>query len=154
MRQENFQQARALKCDDYMNGHRALQATLNPEIMESLDIPALDDALSIQVALTNLIRAILYDHVSEKKAGLALYGLQLAAMNLGRVQLAVADGESATDDPKPIIPFWSGEGYRKHLAQRGMAMMKDAEIAEKRPDKIEAAIEKRELAEALASAAG
>jgi hypothetical protein len=48
---ENFQQARGLKSDDYMNGHPALQASLNPEIMESLDMPALDDAVSIQVAL-------------------------------------------------------------------------------------------------------
>src|SRR4051812_30694629 len=60
-RVENLHQARGLKCDDYMNGYAQLQASMNPEIMQSLDMPALDDALSIQVAITNLIRAIVCD---------------------------------------------------------------------------------------------
>jgi hypothetical protein len=153
-RVENFHQARGLKCDDYMNGHPALQASLNPEIMESLEMPALDDAVSIQVALTNLVRAICYEHISEKRAGLALYGLQVAVSNLPKVQLAIAEGQSvATHDPKPIHPFSIGDGYHRHLAQRGIVLLKQQENDERPPTKEEREQFQSEMKKALTSVA-
>jgi hypothetical protein len=115
-----------------MNGYPQLQETIDPEIMRSLDIPALDDASAIQVAITNTIRAVMYGHISDRKAGLALYGLQLAAMNLPKIQLTVFSGEEvAAADPKPVRPFWTGAGYDKHLLQRGRAMLKTLKEDEK-----------------------
>jgi len=153
-RVENFQQARGLKCDDYMNGHQQLQATLNPEIMESLDIPALDDAASIQVALTQMLRAICYDHISDRKAGLAIYCLQVAAMNLSRVQLAIAEGDTAaTQDPQPIDHFSIGDGYHKHLARRGITMLKQQGNDERPPNKEERDQMRSEMVKTLTSVA-
>src|SRR6266403_1345548 len=153
-RVENFQQARGLKSDDYMNGHPALQASLNPEIMESLEMPALDDAVSIQVALTNLLRAVCYEHISEKRAGLALYALQVAVSNLANLQLAITEGQKvATQDPQPIHPFSIGNGYHRHLAQRGIVLMKQQENDERQPTKEEREQFRSDMAKALTSAA-
>jgi hypothetical protein len=151
---ENFQQARGLKSDDYMNGHPALQASLNPEIMESLDIPALDDAASIQVALTNLLRAVCYEHISEKRAGLALYALQVAVSNLSNLQLAITEGQKvATQDPQPIHPFSIGEAYPRHLARRGIVLMKQQENDERLETREEREQIRSEMSKALTSAA-
>ena len=129
MRVANFLQARAWKCDEYMNGFKQLQESVNPEFMESLEIPALDDAVSIQVALTNIVRAICSDHITDKKAGLALYAIQVAVSNLPNLQLAIAENAKvAMEDPKPIRPFWNAPGYEAHLAKRGMRMLKQADI--------------------------
>jgi hypothetical protein len=148
-RVRNFHQARGLKSADFMNGYKHLQESLNPELIESLDIPALDDAPSIQVALTNLLRAICYDHITDRKAGLALYTLQLATMNLSRVQLATTEADTAAlEDPKPIGPFSEGHEYRSHLAQRGITMLKD----EERPSPHEQAEEKEILKKMLRDA--
>jgi len=151
---ENFQQARGLKSDDYMNGHPALQASLNPEIMESLDIPALDDAVSIQVALTNILRAVCYEHISEKRAGLALYALQVAVSNLSNLQLAITEGQKvATQDPQPIHPFSIGEAYPRHLARRGIVLMKQQENDERRETREEREQIRSDMMKTLTSAA-
>jgi hypothetical protein len=106
LRRLNLQQAREVKCSDYFYKYSEQQRALNPEIIESLDIPSLDDPESIQVALTNLVRAICSNHIEDKKAGLALYGLQLAAMNVGRVRLKQFENRNVTlRDPRPIYPF-------------------------------------------------
>lgn len=47
-----------------------------------LQLPLLEDAHSIQLALMEVGRAILEDRISEKKAGLLLYMLQTAKSNL------------------------------------------------------------------------
>jgi hypothetical protein len=151
-RMKNFLQARGLKADDYMNGFTKLQESLNPELMESLEIPALDDAASIQIAITNTVRAILFDHITDRKAGLALYGLQLAAMNLGRVQFATEDGDSiASEDPAPIDNFSTGFLYPKHLARRGLVMLQQEEREEK-TSRIEEQEDRQKLERKLRSA--
>jgi len=151
---ENFQQARGLKCEDYMNGLPQLEATLNPEIMESLEIPALDDAVSIQVALTNILRAVCYEHISEKRAGLALYALQVAVSNLSNLQLTISENDRTTaHDPQPIHPFSIGDGYHRHLAQRGIRILKQQENDERRPNKEEREQIRSDMSKALTSAA-
>ena len=47
-----------------------------------LVLPMLEDAASIQFALMEVTRAVLDDRISDKKAGLVLYALQTAALNL------------------------------------------------------------------------
>ena len=152
-RLKNFMQARGLKCSDYMMGFKQLQESLNPELMETLEIPALDDAVSIQVAITNTVRAILFDHITDRKAGLALYGLQLAALNLGQVQLALGEcDEPVLEDPKPIGDFSTDHEYYKHLARRGIKMLKQEE-RESKTSRLEEQEEREKLERKLQSAA-
>ncbi|MCU1287139.1 MAG: hypothetical protein JWO13_3489 [Acidobacteriales bacterium] len=119
-----------------------------------MQIPSLDDAESIQVALTTLIRAICYNHITERKAGLALYGLQLAAMNVSRVKLATTTDHYTKVDPNPIGEFWSGDGYRKYIAKRGLALLKAQELEERPEDNAQEEQDKLRHKWALEDAAG
>ncbi len=51
-----------------------------------LQLPPLEDAHSIQLALMEIGHAILNDRISDKKAGLLLYMLQTASINLKRLE--------------------------------------------------------------------
>jgi hypothetical protein len=121
-RKENLQQARELKCSDQFYKYPMQQELLNPEIVESLDIPALDDGASIQVAVTNIVRLVLSGHISDKRAGLALFGCQIAAINLGKANIGVGKydaDKAATTDANPIPPFLTTKphpaGYEEEL---------------------------------------
>jgi hypothetical protein len=48
----------------------------------SLDLPVLEDANSVQVAIMQVLRLILATQLEPKVAGLLLYGLQTASLNL------------------------------------------------------------------------
>lgn len=50
-----------------------------------LQLPPLEDAHSIQLALMEIGQAILTDRISDKKAGLLLYMLQTASINVKRI---------------------------------------------------------------------
>jgi hypothetical protein len=129
-RVRNFLQARGIKDTEFMHAYKHLQESFNPEVIESIEIPALDDAASIQVALTNLLRAICYDHITDRKAGLALFTLQQATLNLARLQVSNPEDEQDTitiEDPRPINPLCEGHEYRAHLARRGIKMLKHEE---------------------------
>ncbi len=47
-----------------------------------LDLPALEDMYSVQVALMRVVEALADDQIDTRRAGLILYGLQQAATNL------------------------------------------------------------------------
>lgn len=53
----------------------------------SITLPVLEDADSIQVALMQVLRLILAGQVDPKMAGLLLYGLQTASLNLRSMRL-------------------------------------------------------------------
>jgi hypothetical protein len=53
----------------------------------SITLPVLEDADSIQVALMQVLRLILAGQIETKMAGLLLYGLQTASLNLRSMQL-------------------------------------------------------------------
>lgn len=52
------------------------------EEITSLDLPVLEDANSVQVAIMQVLRLILAKQLEPKIAGLLLYGLQTASLNL------------------------------------------------------------------------
>src|SRR5271170_8119631 len=52
----------------------------------SIDLPVLEDANSVQVALMQVLRLILAKQLDPKTAGLLLYGLQTASLNLSRTR--------------------------------------------------------------------
>jgi hypothetical protein len=53
----------------------------------TLDLPLLEDANSIQVALMEVLRLLALGHIDSKAAGLYLYALQTASANLARTSL-------------------------------------------------------------------
>jgi hypothetical protein len=64
---------------------------------ENLWLPALTDANAIQMAVMLVQRALIDDEISEKKAGLLLYSIQIAAANVGKTTFGQSDGEMVTE---------------------------------------------------------
>ena len=60
-----------------------------------LQLPTLEDANSIQMAVMQVMEALLRDQIDNKLAGLLLYGLQIASSNLQQ-GANFAQGKSAT----------------------------------------------------------
>lgn len=60
----------------------------------ALQLPAAEDANSIQVGLMRIQKALIDDTISTKKAGLLLYSMQLAITNVGKTTF----GKAADDD--------------------------------------------------------
>lgn len=59
----------------------ALRYNYEPKFM-SLDIPLLEDSNAIQLALSNVAYAVMNHIIDERRAGLVLYALQSAVLNL------------------------------------------------------------------------
>jgi hypothetical protein len=60
---------------------------------EKLVLPALEDANAIQMAVMLVQRALIDDEITEKKAGLLLYSLQIAATNVNKTTFGEAAHE-------------------------------------------------------------
>ena len=100
-RQSNLRQARELKLSR-RNAHFT-EDDLNAEILESLQLPLFEDANAIQVALSNVARAIAGHHIAERRAALLLYSLQIAVSNVGNLRLKLWNTDTvALADPDPI----------------------------------------------------
>jgi hypothetical protein len=72
---------------------------------EKLQLPALEDANSIQLAIMMVQKALIDDEISEKKAGLLLYSLQIAASNVKDTTFSEEhEREMVTEMPEePVI---------------------------------------------------
>ena len=64
---------------------------------ENLWLPALTDANAVQMAVMLVQRALIDDEISEKKAGLLLYSIQIAAANVHKTTFGQADAEMVTE---------------------------------------------------------
>jgi len=64
---------------------------------ENLFLPPLTDANAIQMAVMLVQRALIDDEISEKKAGLLLYSIQIAAANVDKTTFGQADEEMVTE---------------------------------------------------------
>lgn len=122
-RQHNFRQARTVK----LSTKTPARDDMDAEILESLALPVLEDAAAIQVAASVLIKAVTSNHITERRAGLALYALQIAALNLPRVRLNLYDTDAiAATDPEPIDKLVSFEPVdQQSLASAAMGIGKD-----------------------------
>ena len=67
-----------------------------------IQLPPLEDAYAIQFALQDIGRAILEDRISDKKAGLLLYLLQTATINLKRMEEDHAEELVRQDYPEAV----------------------------------------------------
>jgi hypothetical protein len=71
----------------------------------SLDLPPIEDAASIQLALIDVLQALAANQLDPKRAGLLLYGLQVASVNVKNT-LSHSDIRtvSHTEDGIPLAP--------------------------------------------------
>jgi hypothetical protein len=67
-------------------------------------LPILEDANSIQVAIADTLNALLTGQIDHKTAGLVLYGLQTAATNLRHTDFEVSDYDRHVDTYEPAEP--------------------------------------------------
>jgi hypothetical protein len=64
---------------------------------QRLQLPALEDANGIQMAIMRVQKALIDDEISEKKAGLLLYSLQMASSNLKHTTFTDSKKEVVTE---------------------------------------------------------
>jgi hypothetical protein len=74
----------------FHNRWRATRLSLNQPaaVSDTIELPVLEDAGSIQMALMQVMRLILARQLDHKTGGLLLYGLQTASANLRHLDLA------------------------------------------------------------------
>jgi hypothetical protein len=84
----------------------------------AIDLPVLEDANSVQVALMQVMRLILSGQVDAKTAGLLLYALQTASSNLSRINFepvetrVVIDPRTVDQTPLGEDP-WCAEDFEE-----------------------------------------
>jgi hypothetical protein len=81
-----FCKSPALNDDDFCYFHRAARERAKRQARHArqqkpLQLPLLEDREAIQLAIGDVLNALLNDRIDTKKAGLLLYGLQTAAGN-------------------------------------------------------------------------
>ena len=95
-----------------INGRQARRA-------RSIDLPVLEDANSIQVALMQVMRMIMAGELDAQKAGLLLYGLQTASCNLRHTNFepfmhsVVLNPRDAADSPLGESELWCDEDFEE-----------------------------------------
>jgi hypothetical protein len=97
----------------FHNRWRATRLRLNPagkpRAAGALELPVLEDADSIQIALMQVMRLLLGRQLDPKIAGLVLYGLQTASGNLGRIDLDHRRKTNIVIDPRRIAENGVGD---------------------------------------------
>jgi hypothetical protein len=68
----------------------------------NLDLPVLEDANSIQITLMQVMRLILTNQIDSKTAGLLLYALQTASVNLRHTDFEPVFHEKVVIDPRNV----------------------------------------------------
>ncbi len=88
-----------------MKGYRYCYAHERMLEMRSgrLELPALEDANAVQMAIMRVQKALIDDEISEKKAGLLLYSLQMASSNLKNTTFTDSKKEVVTEMPEAAV---------------------------------------------------
>jgi hypothetical protein len=74
-------------------------------VSASLDLPPAEDAASIQLALIDVLQALAANRLDPKRAGLLLYGLQVASANVKNAQSDTnVRTVTHTEDGTPLAP--------------------------------------------------
>ena len=92
----------------------------------TLDVPPLEDGNAIQLALTDLARAVADDRIHLKNAALLAYILQTASANLKKVQLGVFTSSMVRDLP-------DSDPYFRGPARESSVILSDAAPASEGP---------------------
>ena len=90
----------------------------------SLDLPVLEDANSIQVALMQVMRLVLSGELDGKAAGLLLYALQTASCNLRHTNFEPVSMHCVVLDPRAVADsqlgesdLWSDEDFEEETEE-------------------------------------
>ncbi len=112
------------------------------------DLPMLEDANSIQVALMQVMRLILSGQIDAKNAGLLLYALQTASTNLARTNFEPTIKTRVVIDPRTVnqTPLgedpWRREDYEEEDDQEeNQAIAADEDSPEEEIPQIQAVAE-------------
>jgi len=111
--------------------HIALNAPASSPL--GFTMPVLEDADSVQVALMQVMRLILAGQLDPKAAGLLLYALQTASLNLRRMTLAPFRRETVVIDPRTVADNgleqdpWSKEQFKREKQLKRAAEAKQIE---------------------------
>jgi hypothetical protein len=76
----------------YFHTRLHLAAKKPPGVDDSIEIPFLEDRCAIQVTITQVLRAIVNNTIDRHRAGLLLYGIQLALQSVDRNNWAIPCG--------------------------------------------------------------
>jgi hypothetical protein len=71
-----------------------------------LDLPPVEDTASIQLALIDVLQALAANQLDPKRAGLLVYGLQVASANAAKMNISRSAVRSVTytDEGTPLAP--------------------------------------------------
>jgi hypothetical protein len=71
-----------------------------------LDLPPVEDSASIQLALIDVLQALAANQLDAKRAGLLLYGLQVASANAAKMHIPIGGVRSVTftEQGTPLAP--------------------------------------------------
>lgn len=99
------------------------------------DLPLLEDANSIQLALMQVTRLILTGQIDAKHAGLLLYALQIASSNLARTNFEPVPKTRVVIDPRTVdqTPLgedpWCRDDYRQEEYEEAAPEQNDKVVA-------------------------
>jgi hypothetical protein len=82
---------------------------------QKLELPALEDANGIQMAIMRVQKALIDDEISEKKAGLLLYSLQMASSNLKHTTFTNKDKKDVVTEMPAVSPTASSRAIEKQV---------------------------------------
>jgi len=71
-----------------------------------LDLPPVEDTASIQLALIDVLQALAANQIDPKRAGLLLYGLQVASANVAKLNISLSGVRTITytEEGTPLAP--------------------------------------------------
>ena len=90
----------ALRESAFCYYHVNLRRATGPKgVFDSIELPPLEDSCGLQIALAQVLDAVIHQRIDSKRAGLLLYGLQIAAqLNARRTDAANPVRELCHDD--------------------------------------------------------
>jgi hypothetical protein len=113
-----------MKGYDYCYAHDRMRQ-VRPE---KLALPPLEDANSVQLAIMMVQKALIDDEISEKKAGLLLYSIQIAGSNVAYTTFEETNKKVVTEMPEEpalssqrLLVRQSGDQRPKPNTQHGDA---------------------------------
>ena len=95
-------------------------AECHPVHSTPLDLPPVEDTESIQLALIDVLQALAANQLDTKRAGLLLYGLQVASANAAKMHLSIGAVRSVTytDQGAPLAPQDYGYDVEDYEAEQ------------------------------------
>ena len=121
--------------------HTTTRKRAQPSVVgEALDLPTLEDAESIQLALGDVLRGLANGKMDVRSANTLLYGLQIASTNLRKLQLHLTSEDlviASALDPNDgeIALVQISEDYRLETEVEAEALEKKLERERKKAQK-------------------